>query len=74
MKIQYVGEGQLPRIWITGPFWQLSKAKKVADAGLFSAPVRSWISLGLTFQITIIGKSTHVLRAYKAITKEMDKL
>ena len=74
MKIQYVDGGGSSRIWITGPFWQLSRAKKVAEVGLFSAPVSSYSSLGLTFQITLMGKNTHVLRAYKVITKEMDKL
>jgi len=73
MKIQYVNEGPSSRIWINGPFWQLKQARKVANAGLFSSPVRSWVSLGLTFQITIIGKSTHALRAYKSIIKEIDK-
>jgi len=74
MKIQYVDEGPSSRICITGPFWQLSKAKRIAEAGLLSAPVRSYCSIGLTFQLTLMGKSSHVLRAYKAITKEMDKL
>lgn len=74
MKIQYVDEGPSSRIWITGPFWQLRRAKRVAEAGLFSAPVRSYTSLGLTFQLTLMGKSAHVLRAYKVITREMDKL
>ncbi len=74
MKIHYVDEGQSSRIWITGPFWQLSRAKKVAEAGLLSAPVHSYSSLGLTFQLTIMGRNAHVLRAYKAITKEMERL
>ena len=67
MKVTYSDEGAYARIWITGPFWQLRKGQRVADAGRLASEVRSWESKGLTFQITLYGKSTHVLRAYKAV-------
>ena len=69
MKITYSDEGTHARIWLTGPFWQLSKARRVAGAGLMASPVSSWESKGLAFQITLYGKNSHVLRAYKAIAK-----
>ncbi|WP_460646020.1 hypothetical protein [Leclercia adecarboxylata] len=69
MKITYSNEGTHARIWITGPFWQLGKARRLADVGLMASPVNSWESKGLTFQITLYGKSSHVLRAYKAIAR-----
>ena len=70
MKITYSDEGAYARIWITGPFWQLKKAKKVADAGSLASPVKRWESKGLTFQITLYGRNSHVLRAYKALARE----
>lgn len=69
MKITYSDEGTHARIWLTGPFWQFGKARRVADAGLMASPVNSWELKGLTFQITLYGKSSHVLRAYKAMAK-----
>lgn len=69
MKITYSDEGAYSRIWLTGPFWQLAKAMRIADAGLDESPVNTWESRGLTFQITLYGKSTYVLRAYKAMAK-----
>ncbi len=69
MKITYSDEGAHARIWLTGPFWQLGMARRVADAGLMASSVHSWESKGLTFQITLYGKNSHVLRAYKAIAK-----
>ncbi|AUW07774.1 hypothetical protein C2U42_30430 [Klebsiella oxytoca] len=71
MKITYSDEGAYARILLTGPFWQLAKAKRIADAGLDASPVNTWESRGLTFQITLYGKSAYVLRAYKALTKSM---
>lgn len=70
MKITYSDEGAHARIWLTGPFWQLGLARRVANAGLMASPVNTWESKGLTFQITLYGKVSHVLRAYKAIAKE----
>lgn len=69
MKITYSDEGAHACIWLTGPFWQLSRARRIADAGLMASPVNSWESQGLTFQITLYGTNSHVLRAYKAIAK-----
>lgn len=69
MKISYSDEGSYARIWLTGPFWQLRKARRIAEMGLMASPVDSWESKGLTFQITLYGKNAHVLRAYKAIAK-----
>lgn len=59
MKITYSDEGAYARIWLTGPFWQLAKARRIADAGLDESPVNTWESRGLTFQITLYGK-THM--------------
>ncbi|MRT14983.1 hypothetical protein GJV07_22150 [Enterobacteriaceae bacterium RIT711] len=70
MKIAYSDEGEYSRIWITGPFWQLRKAQRIADAGSNSSPVRRCEIKGLTFQITLYGKNAHVLRAYKALARE----
>lgn len=42
MKITYSDEGAYARIWLTGPFWQLAKAKRIADAGLDESPVNTW--------------------------------
>ena len=53
MKITYSVEGAYARIWLTGPFWQLAKARRIADAGLDESPVNAWESRGLTFQITL---------------------
>ena len=69
MKITYSDEGAYARIWLTGPFWQLAKARRIADAGLDESPVNTSESHGLTFQITLYGKSAYVLRAYKAMIK-----
>ncbi|EFH3473544.1 hypothetical protein [Escherichia coli] len=71
MKITYSDEGDYSRIWLTGPFWQLAMARRIADAGLHSSPVNTWESRGITFQITLYGKSAYVLRAYKAMAKAM---
>lgn len=71
MKITYSDEGVYSRIWLTGPFWQWSLARRIADAGLEASPVNTWESRGLTFQITLFGKSAYVLRAYKAMAKAM---
>ena len=73
MKIQHIDDGNSARIWITGPFWQLKKAKRVFEAGKRSAPVNSWTSYGLTFQLTLCGASNHILRAYKAAVNERRK-
>jgi hypothetical protein len=70
MKIQYVDDDAYARIWITGPFWQLRKAKKLFEAGKSAAPVNSISSHGLTFQLTLLGARNHTLRAYKAIVAE----
>ncbi|HCD4405448.1 hypothetical protein LPP96_12830 [Klebsiella pneumoniae] len=69
MKITYSDEGAYARIWLTGPFWQLAKARRIADAGLDESPVNTLESRGLTFQITLYGKNAYVLRAYKAMIK-----
>ncbi|HHS9692464.1 hypothetical protein [Klebsiella michiganensis] len=69
MKITYSDEGAYARIWLTGPFWQLAKARRIADAGLDESPVNAWESHGITFQITLYGKNAYVLRAYKAMAK-----
>ena len=69
MKITYSDEGAYARIWLTGPFWQLAKARRIADAGLDESPVNTWESRGLTVQITLYGKNAYVLRAYKAMIK-----
>lgn len=74
MKIIYSDEGTYARIWLTGPFWQLAKARRIADAGLDESPVNAWESRGLTFQITLYGKSAYVLRAYKAMAKAMARI
>lgn len=71
MKITYSDEGAYASIWLTGPFWQLAKARRIADAGLDESPVNTWESRGITFQITLYGKSAYVLRAYKAMAKAM---
>ncbi|GJK06193.1 hypothetical protein TUM17574_47440 [Klebsiella pneumoniae] len=71
MKITYSDEGAYSRIWLTGPFWQLAMARRIADAGLYASPVNTWESRGITFQITLYGKSAYVLRAYKAMAKAM---
>ena len=71
MKITYSDEGVYARIWLTGPFWQLAKARRIADAGLDESPVNTWESRGITFQITLYGNSAYVLRAYKAMAKAM---
>jgi len=70
MKIQYFDDFAYARIWITGPFWQLSKAKKLFEAGRQAAPVSSISSYGLTFQLTLLGSRNHTLRAYKAVVAE----
>lgn len=70
MKITYNDEGQYARICITGPFWQVRKAKRLWEAGRFAAPVWSQVSQGLIFQITLFGSNDHVLRAHKAIVAE----
>ncbi len=56
MKITYSDEGAYSRIWLTGPFWQLAMARRIADAGLDASPVNTWESRGITFQITLYGK------------------
>ncbi|HHG1517695.1 TPA: hypothetical protein ACPUNS_003173 [Klebsiella pneumoniae] len=71
MKIIYSDEGAYSRICLTGPFWQVSMARRIADAGLDASPVNTWESLGLTLQITLYGKSAYVLREYKAMAKAM---
>jgi|GEM_PF-910781 len=70
MKIVHICEGEGSRILITGPFWQLNRARRIAEAGLHSAPVRKYMDTGLTFQITLYGANRHVLRAYKAVIAE----
>lgn len=74
MKITYCDEGSFARIWLTGPFWQFKKSRLIAEAGIQSAPVRHWRSLGLTFQITLAGSNPHILRAYKAIINEQRRI
>ena len=71
MKITYSDEGAYSRIWLTGSFWQLAMARRIADVGLDESPVNTWESRGITFQITLYGKSAYVLRAYKAMAKAM---
>lgn len=69
MKIQYNDEGACGRVWITGPFWQLFKARLMLSRAfddLVGVPISIWQSTGLTFQITLYGKSAHALRAYKS--------
>lgn len=70
MKIQYVDDDAYARIWITGPFWQLRRAKKLFEAGKEAAPVNSLASYGITFQLTLLGSRKHALRAYKAVVAE----
>lgn len=70
MKIQYVDEDAYARIWITGPFWQLRKAKRLFEAGKQAAPVNSLTSYGITFQLTLLGSRKHALRAYKEVVAE----
>ncbi|HHL0960439.1 TPA: hypothetical protein ACQVH3_005239 [Serratia marcescens] len=74
MKITYSDEGAYARIWLNGPFWQYRAAMRLANAGMLSTPVYLWVSRGLTFQITLYGKSAHILRAYKAIVAEESRL
>ena len=45
MKITYSDEGAYSRIWLTGPFWQLAMARRIADAGLDASPVLSLIHI-----------------------------
>lgn len=71
MKVTYCDMGAHARIWITGPFWQLRKAQRIADSGSVAAPLLRWESKGLTFQITLSGTSAHALRGYKAIVRAM---
>lgn len=70
MKIEYLDDDAYARIWITGPFWQIKKAKRIFEAGKQAAPVRSLSSYGLTFQLTLYGSRNHTLRAYKAVVAE----
>jgi len=74
MKIQYVDDDAIARIWITGPFWQLKKATRLFEKGKDAAPVTSLASYGLTFQLTLIGPRKHTLRAYKAVVAENGRM
>ena len=69
MKITFSDQGSFSRICINRPLWEFSKGSRLADEVLRASPVQSWESRGLTYQITLYGKNSHVLRAYKRITK-----
>jgi hypothetical protein len=56
MKITHFVNGETSRIHISGPFWQLNKARRIAAAGLHIAPVNKWEAVGLTFKITLYGQ------------------
>lgn len=70
MKITHFVNGETSRIHISGPFWQLNKARRIAAAGLHIASFNKWEAVGLTFKITLYGQNRHVLRAYKAVAAE----
>lgn len=67
MKITYSNFDDHACIWLNGPFWQLSKARRIADAGLIVPSIDSLESKGITFQITLYGKTDDVLLALKNI-------
>ncbi|HGJ5860299.1 MAG TPA: hypothetical protein ACHBX6_11525 [Arsenophonus nasoniae] len=75
MKIEFINEGDLSRIWITDYFWKKRKALNFLDnLNSDMNNVSVWVCNGIKFQITIHGKSRYILRIYKLICSQQYKI
>ncbi|HBS2061630.1 TPA: hypothetical protein MAD20_002265 [Klebsiella pneumoniae] len=71
MKIEFNDQGSDSVITLTSTVFEFRLHKRVVDTALFLAPsVRAKRSGFFVLKTIITGKTSHVLRAYKAIKAE----
>jgi len=71
MKLDYQDHGVITTITVTGTVFEFRRHNRVVDAALFAANVKTYRS-GFFFMKTVIsGKTAAVMRAYKAVMREV---
>ncbi|HFT3329270.1 TPA: hypothetical protein ACHUB6_003816 [Klebsiella pneumoniae] len=74
MKIEFNDKGVIATATITSTVFEFSLHNRAVDTALFLAPsVRAKRSGFFVLKTVITGKTSHVLRAYKAIKAEASR-
>ncbi|HFN7263107.1 TPA: hypothetical protein ACHGUG_003559 [Klebsiella pneumoniae] len=74
MKIEFNDKGVIATATITSTVFEFRLHNRVVDAALFLAPsVRAKRSGFFVLKTVITGKTSHILRAYKAIKAEASR-
>ncbi|KGA39562.1 hypothetical protein KU75_21885 [Pectobacterium odoriferum] len=71
MKFNYQDAGAVATLTITSSVFEFRKHNRIVDAALFSADVRAARSGVFLMKSVLSGKTPAVMRAYKAVTKEL---
>ncbi|ENZ8703094.1 hypothetical protein ACHBJW_004662 [Klebsiella aerogenes] len=74
MKIEFNDHGAIATATITSTVFEFRRHKRAVDTALFLAPsVRHSSSGFFVLKTSISGKTSHVLRAYKALQSEASR-
>jgi len=74
MKIEFNDKGVIATAIITSTVFEFRQHNRAVDTALFLAPsVRSNRSCFFIMKTVISGKTSHVLRAYKALKAEVSR-
>ena len=74
MKIEFIDKGVIATVTIISTVFEFRLHNRAVDAALFLAPsVRSKRSGFFIMKTVISGKTSHVLRAYKALKAEASR-
>jgi hypothetical protein len=73
MKIEFNDKGVIATATITSTVFEFRLHNRAVDTALFLAPVRAKRSGFFILKTVITGKTSHVLRAYKAIKAEASR-
>lgn len=71
MKIDYQDHGVIATITITSTVFEFRRHSRIVDAALFAANVKTYRSGLFVMKSVISGKTAVVMRAYKAVMREL---
>ncbi|MEF9676059.1 hypothetical protein QX227_08140 [Pectobacterium aroidearum] len=71
MRFNYQDAGAVATLTITSTVFEFRKHNRIVDAALFSADVQAARSGVFLMRSVLSGKTPAVMRAYKAVTKEL---
>lgn len=71
MKIDYQDHGVIATFTITSTVFEFRRHSRIVDAALFAANVKTYRSGLFVMKSVISGKTAVVMRAYKAVMREV---